>query len=115
MGGVIDFYFAGCDYWLFDLAVAVNDWCIDPATGELLPEHVHAWLYAYQGVRALTASEQQLWPFMLRAAALRFWISRLFDYFKPRPAQQLTPHDPTHFERILTLRMSQVAPPIPEL
>lgn len=115
MGGVIDFYFAGCDYWLFDLAVAVNDWCIDPATGELLPEHVHAWLNAYQGVRALTASEQRLWPFMLRAAALRFWISRLFDYFKPRPAQQLTPHDPTHFERILTLRMSQVAPTIPEL
>lgn len=114
MGGVIDFYFAGCDYWLFDLAVAVNDWCIEPTTGELLPGHVHAWLKAYQQVRPLTAQERQMWPQMLRAAALRFWISRLFDYHRPRPAQELTPHDPSHFERILTLRSNQFVPPIPE-
>ena len=114
MGGVIDFYFAGCDHWLFDLAVAVNDWCIKPATGELVPELVNSWLNAYQAVRPLTAQERTLWPLMLRAAALRFWISRLFDYFRPRPAEQLTAHDPTHFERILTLRMTQATPPIAE-
>lgn len=115
MGGVIDFYFAGCDYWLFDLAVAVNDWCIDQQSGELLPHHVHAWLCAYQGIRPLSDREKAMWPCMLRAAALRFWISRLFDFHRPRPAEQLTPHDPTHFERILTLRTNQASPPIPEL
>lgn len=115
MGGVIDFYFAGCDHWLFDLAVAVNDWCIDRTTGALLPKHLNAWIDAYQQVRPLTQIEREVWPLMLRAAALRFWISRLFDYHRPRPAEQLTPHDPTHFERILRLRMTQEAPPIPEI
>ena len=115
MGGVIDFYFAGCDYWLFDLAVAVNDWCIEQSSGEFLPDHVQGWLAAYQSIRPVTDQERELWPLMLRAAALRFWISRLSDYHRPRPAEQLTPHDPTHFERILTLRMTQVAPPFPEL
>jgi len=115
MGGVIDFYFAGCDHWLFDIAVAVNDWCIDHTTGELLPECVHAWFAAYQTTRPLTHAERQLWPYMLRAAALRFWISRLYDFHVPRPAQTLTPHDPTHFERILRLRMTQAQPDILEV
>lgn len=115
MGGVIDFYFAGCDYWLFDVAVAVNDWCIEPTTGELVPGLVKSWLEAYQNVRPLTVQERELWPLMLQAAALRFWISRLFDFYRPRPAEQLTPHDPTHFERILTLRMTQPVAPGAEL
>lgn len=112
MGGVIDFYFAGCDHWLFDIAVAVNDWCIERSSGELLASHVDAWLTAYQTVRPLTDLERDLWPAMLRAAALRFWISRLYDYYLPRPAQTLTPHDPTHFERILKLRTLNNIPPI---
>lgn len=115
MGGVIDFYFAGCDYWLFDLAVAVNDWCIDPTTGQLQTSHVDSWLTAYQTIRPLTDQERLVWPQMLRAAALRFWISRLYDYYRPRPAHTLTPHDPIHFERILKLRFQQPAPKIPEV
>ena len=114
MGGVIDFYFAGCDHWLFDIAVAVNDWCIERNTGELLPDHVQAWLAAYNSVRPLTDDERQQWPCMLRAAALRFWISRLYDYHLPRPAETLTPHDPEHFERILRSRMTQPIAAIPE-
>lgn len=115
MGGVIDFYFAGCDHWLFDLAVAVNDWCIDRTSGNLNPELVDAWLTAYQSVRALSEPERHLWSAMLRAAALRFWISRLYDYHRPRPAQTLTPHDPTHFERILTSRITVEPPSIPKV
>lgn len=115
MGGVIDFYFAGCDYWVFDLAVAINDWCIDITTGEFFVEHVTSWLEAYQRIRPLSEQERLVWPQMLRAAALRFWISRLYDYHLPRPAQTLTPHDPYHFERILKLRFEQPAPHIPEV
>lgn len=114
MGGVIDFYFAGVDRWLFDVAVAVNDWCIERETGALIPEKVTAWLEAYAAVRPFTEAERRHWPAMLCAGALRFWISRLNDFFKPRPAQTLKPHDPTHFERILLRRLREAVPPLPE-
>jgi homoserine kinase type II len=113
LGGFIDFYFAGCDTWLFDVAVCVNDWCITPATGEIRDDLAQAFLQAYVGVRAITAPEREAWGMMLRAAALRFWMSRLFDFYLPRPAQTLTPHDPTHFERILRLRRHDAPFPLP--
>jgi homoserine kinase type II len=53
----------------------------------------------------LTAAERDLLPALLRAGALRFWISRLWDYHLPREAAMLTPHDPTHFERVLQDRV----------
>lgn len=105
----IDFYFAGVDRFLFDLAVTANDWCIDRATGEFLPAQLTALLQAYHAVKPLTATDQAAWPMMLRAAALRFWISRLYDYYRTRSAEMLTPKDPTHFERILTLRRTMSA------
>jgi len=104
--GLFDFYFAGVDTWLFDLAVCLNDWCIDLPTGRHVAERADALLAAYQSVRALTAAERALLPAMLRAGALRFWISRLWDYHLPREASLLTPHDPTHFERVLRERVA---------
>lgn len=112
--GFFDFYFAGCDTWLFDVAVTVNDWCIDLATGELDPTRVRAMLDAYRQVRPFTAEEQQAWQPLLRAAALRFWLSRLYDLHLPREAEMLTPHDPGHFERILRLRESGSVPVLVE-
>ena len=108
--GFFDFYFAGCDTWLFDVAVTVNDWCIDIASGELDQARVRAMLDAYHQIRPFSAAEQTAWQAMLRAAALRFWLSRLYDFHMPRDAEMLTPHDPAHFERILRLRISQAAP-----
>ena len=113
MGGFIDFYFAGCDTWLFDVAVSVNDWCIQRTTGAFVRRRLEAWLQAYHDVRPFTDEERAAWPTVLRAAALRFWISRLYDFYLPRPAQTLKPHDPRHFERILRLRSSQPAPALP--
>ena len=106
LSGCFDFYFAGVDTWLFDLAVTVNDWCIDQETGELDGERLHAMLAAYHAVRPFTAAETQAWQPLLRAAALRFWLSRLYDLHLPRAAEMLTPHDPTHFERILRERIA---------
>jgi homoserine kinase type II len=112
LGGVIDFYFAGWDFWLFDLAVACNDWCIDDATGEFDAARLAALLDAYATVRPFDDAEHRAWPTMLRAAALRFWLSRLDDLLRPRPAQLVSPKDPEPFRRILALRRRQV-PPLP--
>jgi homoserine kinase type II len=106
LSGFFDFYFAGCDRWLFDVAVTVNDWCIDLDSGATDAARVRALLDAYHAVRPFTVEESSAWPAMLRAAALRFWISRLYDFYLPREAEMLTPHDPTHFERILRHRIA---------
>lgn len=107
--GVFDFYFAGTDSWLFDLAVCLNDWAIDLPTGRHDAERADALLAAYATVRPLEAAERALLPALLRAAALRFWISRLWDFHLPREASMLTPHDPTHFERVLRERVARLS------
>ena len=104
--GFFDFYFAGNDTWLFDLSVCMNDWCIDLNSGDHVPDKALAMLNAYQEVRPLRSAERQLLPAMLRAGALRFWISRLWDFHLPREASMLKPHDPTHFERVLRARLT---------
>jgi homoserine kinase type II len=110
LSGCFDFYFAGWDTWLFDLAVTVNDWCIDLTSGRLDEARVLALTRAYHAVRPFTAADQAAWLPMLRAAALRFWLSRLYDFYRPREAEMLTPHDPTHFERVLRERIARGAP-----
>ena len=106
LSGVFDFYFAGTDTWLFDLAVTLNDWAVDLSTGASDPERTAALLGAYETVRPLAGAERALLPAMLRAAALRFWISRLWDFHLPREASMLKAHDPTHFERVLRQRVA---------
>ncbi|MFD2367549.1 homoserine kinase [Pseudoduganella sp. GCM10020061] len=108
--GFFDFYFAGVDTLLFDIAVTVNDWCVDPGSGALDAGRVRALADAYGAVRPFTAAEALAWQPMLRAAALRFWLSRLHDLHAPRDAALLTPHDPTHFERILRQRIGHTPP-----
>jgi homoserine kinase type II len=109
--GLFDFYFAGVDSWLFDIAVCLNDWCVDLPTGAHDEERAAAFLRAYAGVRPLAAAERQLLPAMLRAGALRFWISRLWDFHLPREAAMLKPHDPAHFERVLRQRLAHPVAP----
>ncbi len=113
LGGFIDFYFAGCDCLLFDVAVCVNDWCVaqdGEAAGELVAGQVQVFLDAYHAVRRFAPGEPAAWPVMLRAAALRFWLSRLDDFHLPRRGELITPHDPGHFERILALRRAGSPP-----
>ena len=106
MTGLFDFYFAGVDTWVFDLAVCLNDWCIDLQSGAPDASRSTALMAAYESVRPLATAERHSMPAMLRGAALRFWISRLWDLHLPRDASMLKAHDPAHFERVLRHRMA---------
>jgi homoserine kinase type II len=111
LSGVFDFYFAGVDCLLFDVAVCANDWCLaEPARDRALaPAHTRAFLGAYHALRPFTALEREAWPVLLRAAALRFWLSRLHDLHLPRPGELVHAHDPDHMRKVLELR-SHAAP-----
>lgn len=105
IAGILDFYFAGIDALLFDLAVCVNDWCVDSG-GELEARRTEALLGAYHAVRPLSAAERAAWPAMLRGASLRFWLSRLHDLHLPRPGEMVLRKDPDQFRAILRRRIA---------
>jgi homoserine kinase type II len=117
VSGVIDFGFAATDAFAYDLAIAVNDWCtVDegPDAGALDVDRSDAMVKAYAQVRMLNDEERSVWPVLLRAAALRFWLSRLYDLHLPRPGELTHAHDPSVFERILRARIAAM-PRFPDM
>lgn len=104
LAGIIDFYYACTGAWLYDLAITINDWCSNP-DGSLRTEYAKVLLKSYHAERALTGQEREYWPVILRAAALRFWLSRLCDLHFPRRGEITHIKDPDEFKRILQHRI----------
>jgi homoserine kinase type II len=108
IGGLIDFYYACHDVLAYDLAIAVNDWCVN-ADGSLDESRLASMLSAYQGVRPLSIAERKAWIGLLQIAALRFWLSRLFDQTFPQAGELIHAKDPNHFKNILQHRIKPSA------
>ncbi len=106
VSGLIDFYFAGDDNWIYDLAIVVNDWCMTPEA-RLDATRVTALVGAYRANRPVQPTEQATWSSQLTRAALRFWLSRLHDLHQPRASQLLQPHDPAWFDNVLSHHLEQ--------
>lgn len=100
LSGIIDFGFAATDSLAYDLAISVNDWCLGPGGG-LDETKAAALVGAYHALRPLQLAEADAWPRLLRAAALRFWLSRLYDRHLPRSGEMVEQRDPAHFETLL--------------
>jgi len=108
LAGIIDFDYACHDYLIYDIAVTANDWCID-SKGAFLPEKMAAFLTAYSEIRLLQTCEHTAMPIMLQVAALRFWLSRLFDKSFPLEGELTFVKDPNKFKEMLLLRREAVA------
>ncbi|MES2885300.1 MAG: homoserine kinase [Pseudomonadota bacterium] len=109
--GVIDFYYACTDALVYDLAITLNDWCVDP-DGRPNPARWQTMSLAYRSARELTADERKAWPLVLRAAAFRFYLSRLYDWTFPREGDVVHVKDPTPYRRILEWHRQQAPLPL---
>jgi homoserine kinase type II len=107
--GVIDFYFACDDVLVYDLAIAANDWCVDP-DGAMDPARVDALIAGYEHRRPLEALERELWPVMLRRAALRTWLGRLgYNHF-PLESHMTIEKDHAFSRRLLEHHVAHARP-----
>lgn len=108
VSGVIDFHFVCTDLFAYDLAIALNAWSFDE-NNNFRAERMDAMMRGYNSIRPLTKAEIVSLPVLLRAAALRFLLSRIEEKQKWKPGDFMKPHDPMVFDK--RLRHFQVQDP----
>jgi len=96
LSGVIDFYFACNDFWMYDLMICMNAWCFN-GVHTFLPSRAKALLQAYHKVRPITQKERKAMPLLARAAAMRFLLTRSYDWLNPVAGAVVTAKDPMEY------------------
>ena len=109
VSGIIDVYFACTDLLAYDLAVCLNAWCFEPDHSFNVTK-AHALLAAYQAQRPLGAAERAALPVLCRGAALRFLLTRLFDWTSTPAGALVTRKDPLEYLRKLRFFMRAEGP-----
>jgi homoserine kinase type II len=105
VSGIIDFYFACTDLLAYDIAVCLNAWCFEPDFSFNVTR-ARALLRAYSAIRPLSAEERAALPVLCRGAALRFLLTRLFDWVNTPPGAMVTRKDPLEYFRKLRFFLS---------
>lgn len=106
LSGIIDFYFACNDFWMYDLVVCMNAWCFDNGR-QFVKARGRALMDAYQGVRPISDAEREAMPVLARGAAMRFLVTRAYDWLNRVPGALVNPKDP--MEYVAKLRFHQQA------
>jgi homoserine kinase type II len=104
VSGLIDFYFACNDMYAYDLAVTLNSWCFE-GDGAFNVTKSRALIAAYQSGRALSDAEQAAFPLLMQGAALRFLLTRLYDWLNPDPNALVRPKDPREYAKRLRFHL----------
>jgi len=105
VSGLIDFYFACNDMLAYDVAICLNAWCFE-TDGALNVTKARALLAGYQGIRPLTRAEIDALPLLARGSALRFLLTRLYDWLEVPPGALVVPKDPIEYYRKLRFHRS---------
>lgn len=100
LSGIIDFYFACSDFFAYDLAICLNAWCFE-TDGSFNITKARRMLTAYRHVRDFSADELDALPLLARGSAMRFVLTRLYDWLNTPPGALVTPKDPLEYMKKL--------------
>ena len=104
LSGIIDFYFACNDFWIYDVMICMNAWCFD-AGHQFVPARAQALLQSYHRLRPITEAERLAMPILGRGAAMRFLVTRAHDWLHRVEGALVNPKDP--MEYVAKLRFHQ--------
>jgi homoserine kinase type II len=105
VSGLIDFYFAATDVFAYDIAVCLNAWCFEPDFAFNVTK-ARAMLKGYAAVREISSAERAAFPVLCQGAAIRFLLTRLFDWLNTPPNALVTRKDPLEYLRRLRFHLA---------
>jgi len=100
LSGLIDFYFACTDALAYDIAVCLNAWCFEQDVSFNITKG-RAFLRGYEEVRPLISAEREAMPMLARGAAMRFLLTRAYDWLNTPPSALVSPKNPAEYVRRL--------------
>ena len=107
--GIIDFYFACSDFFAYDLAICLNAWCFE-SDGSFNVTKAQLMLSNYRAVRPISEAELAALPLLARGSALRFLLTRLYDWLNHPAGAMVRPKDPLEYLQKLRFHRSVAGP-----